>query len=707
MKKLLLVVPLIVVFGLLSAQHKVLIDNIHGADFVGDSGGEFQSIIDFSSLFSDDEVTILTPDSLPFDEILVHETVSGLGSKTYDIDLPDGYYPEMPICLYCFAKSPNEDFWKRATGYIKNPAGEIVSEFFEGSSHVENALGIGWEVYFDLEADQSYEIKIGYGVPLFSCDGIEGKYSLSDYNIVIRIRDNTYWAILGNTTMYQNFDLWALSEAFTQGLSFINTDNYCNSMADKPFIHFYSDKNISADISIEFPGRFTLLSNNPKIVPDKNNRVTKSNWSSHKIVQNDSNEIIYEGSLNNKLNFLEFDFEQGLSIKNRIPFSLDDFFIFKYEGTDLYRITEIKEILPFENIQPDNWEYLNTEQVTDRIKTAFYKKGIEEGLTAKEIDHLVNDFQWVEGLLYRSGISRDDYFGFYHFGKEVYDKLIGFNCEPYPGELNRTMWVMLSFIRERESEAAVDLNMAASKNDLKNGLKVNEYGVVDEYYTNNYFESENDLFGINIYDYREYWTVNNLLFYDNEKSNAISSGSEPLGVSMGVYCYEYSDYLTMGILYPDGNYGYYPANELNPSAYGKIINDYGQLLVLGTSSLFKNSDTAGNLFLNSSVSQMVDNSIFTGIDESSYLVGDCDLRAYPNPFNPSTVIEFKLDIDFFTRLSIYNYLGQEVKVILNKKLSKGQYKFNFNADDLSSGIYFCKLVNDGITAAETKILFLK
>ena len=64
---------------------------------------------------------------------------------------------------------------------------------------------------------------------------------------------------------------------------------------------------------------------------------------------------------------------------------------------------------------------------------------------------------------------------------------------------------------------------------------------------------------------------------------------------------------------------------------------------------------------------------------------------YPNPFNPTTTIEFTIPKTEFVTLKIYNLLGQEVEKLLSKKLTAGEYSFNWNAGDLSSGLYIYRL----------------
>jgi hypothetical protein len=64
---------------------------------------------------------------------------------------------------------------------------------------------------------------------------------------------------------------------------------------------------------------------------------------------------------------------------------------------------------------------------------------------------------------------------------------------------------------------------------------------------------------------------------------------------------------------------------------------------------------------------------------------------YPNPFNPSTTIEFTLPNTDFVTLRIYSILGEEVATLVSQRLSAGNYKYDWDASNLSSGIYFYKI----------------
>jgi len=64
---------------------------------------------------------------------------------------------------------------------------------------------------------------------------------------------------------------------------------------------------------------------------------------------------------------------------------------------------------------------------------------------------------------------------------------------------------------------------------------------------------------------------------------------------------------------------------------------------------------------------------------------------FPNPFNPSTTITFSLPQSASVRLAVYDISGRKVSTLLNRTMSAGQHSVTFNADEVSSGIYFYTL----------------
>jgi hypothetical protein len=77
---------------------------------------------------------------------------------------------------------------------------------------------------------------------------------------------------------------------------------------------------------------------------------------------------------------------------------------------------------------------------------------------------------------------------------------------------------------------------------------------------------------------------------------------------------------------------------------------------------------------------------------------------FPNPFNPSTTIEFALPKSAFVTLRVYDLLGKRVEELVNEKLEPGAYKTQWEAKGLASGVYFYRLQAGEF--AETKALLL-
>ena len=67
------------------------------------------------------------------------------------------------------------------------------------------------------------------------------------------------------------------------------------------------------------------------------------------------------------------------------------------------------------------------------------------------------------------------------------------------------------------------------------------------------------------------------------------------------------------------------------------------------------------------------------------------LNAYPNPFNPTTTINFSLKTDNKIKISVYDLNGREISSLLNQKISSGNYSIIWNARNQPSGVYFIRL----------------
>lgn len=77
---------------------------------------------------------------------------------------------------------------------------------------------------------------------------------------------------------------------------------------------------------------------------------------------------------------------------------------------------------------------------------------------------------------------------------------------------------------------------------------------------------------------------------------------------------------------------------------------------------------------------------------------------YPNPFNPSTVISFSTPKQGHVSLAVYNSLGQFVEELINEDLPAGNYKAQWRAANLASGVYYYTLTSQNFRESKKMIL---
>jgi hypothetical protein len=77
---------------------------------------------------------------------------------------------------------------------------------------------------------------------------------------------------------------------------------------------------------------------------------------------------------------------------------------------------------------------------------------------------------------------------------------------------------------------------------------------------------------------------------------------------------------------------------------------------------------------------------------------------FPNPFNPSTVIEYQLPKDGYVTLKVYDILGREVRTLVDGYKTVGKYSVSFDASKLASGVYIYQLKSNNYSSIKKMIL---
>jgi len=148
--------------------------------------------------------------------------------------------------------------------------------------------------------------------------------------------------------------------------------------------------------------------------------------------------------------------------------------------------------------------------------------------------------------------------------------------------------------------------------------------------------------------------------------------------------------------------------ELAPSAYFRIGTTHTDSL--GNFSYYTNQNIESitvtateQVWGNTSSFARLD--IVTDVADELKMPTDYSLKQnYPNPFNPSTRISFSIPNEEFVSLKIFNSIGEEVKELVNETRSAGNYIIDFNASDLTSGVYFYKLRTNSFIEVKKMIL---
>jgi flagellar hook assembly protein FlgD len=97
--------------------------------------------------------------------------------------------------------------------------------------------------------------------------------------------------------------------------------------------------------------------------------------------------------------------------------------------------------------------------------------------------------------------------------------------------------------------------------------------------------------------------------------------------------------------------------------------------------------------------------VFEG--ENDEIVSDLSVKsAYPNPFNPSTNIEYSISQSGNVKIAIYDVAGRQVDVLSNEYQSDGNHSVVWNAINSPSGIYYIQIQADNDVHTQ-KVVLLK
>jgi uncharacterized delta-60 repeat protein len=125
-------------------------------------------------------------------------------------------------------------------------------------------------------------------------------------------------------------------------------------------------------------------------------------------------------------------------------------------------------------------------------------------------------------------------------------------------------------------------------------------------------------------------------------------------------------------------------------------------------------DAAGNVYVSGS-SQGISESFEFATVKCSQIIGIQQISTnipanyslsqnYPNPFNPSTKFKFQISKITDAKIPVFDILGREVEILVDKQLQPGTYEANWNASNYTSGVYFYKLITADYSETRKMVL---
>lgn len=311
---------------------------------------------------------------------------------------------------------------------------------------------------------------------------------------------------------------------------------------------------------------------------------------------------------------------------------------------------------------------------------------------------------------------------------------LGFGTHPVWGTGNRINYFVYSgnAYRDFSSDEVIDYNpgewifVAASKSG--NQIKFYTNGLPAGSSTINYPSNANSYLSIGC----RQWLSNNLIEFFNGKIDEVKIFNTSFSDEQIWDMYK-STTSAPNLLSPQNNS---TVNSLIPFlVWDSLVTATNYTLNISTDSLFnniilsQNSNQASYLVEsgvlndntdyywrvrtnnNGGISPWSETFMFkillTDVEDEDQLPTEFALmQNYPNPFNPSTRIKYSVPQSSNVELKVFDILGNEVATLVNEEQSAGNYKVNFDAAGLSSGMYFYKLQTDNFVETK-KMLLLK
>ena len=137
-----------------------------------------------------------------------------------------------------------------------------------------------------------------------------------------------------------------------------------------------------------------------------------------------------------------------------------------------------------------------------------------------------------------------------------------------------------------------------------------------------------------------------------------------------------------------------------------VVTDTINYKLSGSAGQVLAGETGGSAYIASSGFWYQGSDYVVGIEDNfDFLPRQFELyQNYPNPFNPMTNIKFALPKAARVKIVVYNIMGQKVLTLLDEKRTAGYHVVPFNANHLSSGMYFYRIQAERFNQVKKMVL---
>lgn len=142
---------------------------------------------------------------------------------------------------------------------------------------------------------------------------------------------------------------------------------------------------------------------------------------------------------------------------------------------------------------------------------------------------------------------------------------------------------------------------------------------------------------------------------------------------------------------------YIAASDIGSYGVSCVVDNTGNLYITGTEQQTSSSFDSFTLKYESTITSVRE--LSDGIP-ISFTLG----QNYPNPFNPTTTIKYEIPKSSFVTLKIYNIVGQLITTLVDGQKSVGTYAIQWNAANVSSGIYIYRITAGNFSDAKKSIV---